>query len=166
MKEKLLRNLMTITTFVVLLVFFSGFNQAYALDCTFTGTAPSYEQILCPVAKLVNLAIIFGGVIFAVFIGFGAIKISTSLGDPKGFEGARKTWTFAIIGVFIVFGSLAILRILGNVFGLSLSYGGTGGLFDNITAPFTEFLIQFKIIDSDPSELIPPSGSPPPGPGP
>jgi heme O synthase-like polyprenyltransferase len=68
-------------------------------------------------ANLINVALIFAGVVAVIFIILGGIKFINSGGDPKRVEGAQKTITFAILGLVIVFSSFLIIHFIGNVTG-------------------------------------------------
>ncbi len=45
-------------------------------------------------------------------------------GDPRGLEGAKQTWTYAVYGFFVVVGFTAIIMIIGKLLGINLSPSG------------------------------------------
>ncbi len=81
------------------------------------------------VATLDCIPIVFSNVLNFIF-GFSAIaalffvllagfKFMTSGGDAKQVEGARKTLTYAIIGLIVVLASYAIIKLIATVTGVS-----------------------------------------------
>ena len=70
------------------------------------------------VANIVFSAVILAAGVVVIFIIVGGYKYMTSGGDPKQLEGARKTITYAIIGMLIVFFSLFFLTILKKILGI------------------------------------------------
>lgn len=75
-----------------------------------TQTLPILIQFIFIIAILLAL----------LFLIFGGFKWITSGGDKAGIEGARKTITYSIIGLIIVFLSYFIVNIIGNFFGVNL----------------------------------------------
>ena len=130
----------SITIFVFLI---STFNIAHAASCVSDNTTPDMIGILCPIFKLANIAILLGGGVFGAMIAVGAIKLAVSMGDPKGLEAAGKTWTYALIGAFIVIGSVAIVKILSTTFGLD--FYDTGSLFSRAASGVSRFLEQMEV---------------------
>lgn len=69
--------------------------------------------------NVVNASIILSGVVALYFIIMGGIKYITSRGDPEAIEGARKTITFALIGlVFIIFSFVIFNFFLYDLIGI------------------------------------------------
>lgn len=62
--------------------------------------------------------LVFAGTAALVLLIIGGIKFITSGGDPKQTEGARKTLTFAILGLVLILLSFAILRFIAQTTGL------------------------------------------------
>ena len=145
----------TITTFLIVLIFVFVPRAAFAqINCDLnavnfavTGSddivVPMPSQIICPFLRLINLALMLSGVVLAVFIGFGAIKLSVSLGDPKGYEGSMRTFLFAIIGFFVVVGSFSLLFMLNRTLGLGLGYGSADNIGEAVFNWWREFLLGF-----------------------
>ncbi len=79
------------------------------------------------VATLACIPIVFKNIVFwlfalagiaaVFFVMFAGIKFLTSGGDPKQVEGARKTMTYAIIGLVIIILSFAIINLIGVITG-------------------------------------------------
>lgn len=73
---------------------------------------------------LIPNAIIFtfivGSLIFFFMLISGAIQWISSGGDKQGLEGARGKITNALIGIVLLFASLAIIRLIEYFFGVSI----------------------------------------------
>lgn len=122
--------MLTFTKYIttLLLIFTLSLNNTYALDCNLdpnnnnSGSVPTTEQILCPILKGINVAIILAGVTFIVMLGYAVVKLALSLGDPKGFQLSQRAAAFAVIGFIIVLGAFTIISIISNTFGLGLTF--------------------------------------------
>lgn len=68
--------------------------------------------------NIVRAALLFAGVVAVFLILISGIKLITSGGDPKQVEGAKKTLTFAIIGLVIILLSFFIISIIGYITGV------------------------------------------------
>lgn len=68
--------------------------------------------------NIVRAALLFAGVVALFFIIISGIRLITSGGDPKAVEGARKTLTFAIIGLVIILLSFFIISVIGYITGV------------------------------------------------
>ena len=116
---------------------FKRINQAIAfiflLSCSFityaqpincdihSDDAPTLDQIVCPLARVINIAILAVGSVLVIMVVVGAMKMALALGDPKGLKGALITWQYVAVGGAIVIGVFAILFILTNLFGINFS---------------------------------------------
>jgi uncharacterized membrane protein len=69
-------------------------------------------------SNLINAALIFSGIVAVIFIIIGGFKYIRSGGDPKQVDGARKTLTFAIIGLILVLLSFFILFMISSFTGV------------------------------------------------
>lgn len=105
-------------TFLVLAL---NFSVTYAADCDLGNAsgAPTPRSIVCVIGRVFNIAMLAGGLVFIGMIGYVAIKFAMSNGDWKGYEGAKTTFTYAVIGVFIVIGVLGIMSLIGKTFGIT-----------------------------------------------
>lgn len=70
-------------------------------------------------AILPNIYVAAGLVIFFMFI-LGGFKVVSSASDSHKMEDGKKTITFAIMGLLIVFGSYWIIQIIQVVTGLEI----------------------------------------------
>jgi hypothetical protein len=68
----------------------------------------------------VTIAIIAAIILALFFLIWGGLQWITSGGDKAKLEGARKTLTFAVIGLIVVFLGFFIVNTLGRFFGVSL----------------------------------------------
>lgn len=69
--------------------------------------------------NIVTTALMFAGIVALFFIMYAGIKFITSSGDPKQLEPARKTLTFAILGLVIVLLAFFIIDVIGFLTGTS-----------------------------------------------
>jgi hypothetical protein len=82
------------------------------------------EKILtidCIPVIIINLifwGLTFVGIVALFLIIFSGIKFITSGGDPKAVETARKTATWAIIGLVVILLSFAIVRLVSDITGV------------------------------------------------
>lgn len=95
------------------------------------GETPHLAQIICPLIALFNIAILVLAGVFVGFIIYGAIKASMALGDPKGIKGAQQTWTYAVVGAFVVLLGFSIIVIVARIFGYD-SIGSLSGMMDSL----------------------------------
>ncbi len=68
---------------------------------------------------IVDWAIGLAGLVAVFFIVFAGIKFLTSGGDPKQVEGARKTLTYAIVGLLVVFLAFSIIKLISVITGVT-----------------------------------------------
>lgn len=64
-------------------------------------------------------AVGLAGITAVFFVIFAGIKFLTSGGDPKQVESAKKTLTFAIIGLIIVLLSFVIISVIAAITNVS-----------------------------------------------
>lgn len=77
-----------------------------------------FLQELIP--NLVGLAFIVGVIIFLFVMILGAIQWITSGGDKTSIESARGRVTNAVIGIFFLLATFAILKLIENFFGIDI----------------------------------------------
>jgi hypothetical protein len=90
-------------------------NQVATLGCIFP-----------IIANVIYWAIGMAGTVALFMIIFAGYQLLFSGGDAKAVDGARKTLTFAILGLVLVFLSFFILNIIATVTGvgcLNFSHG-------------------------------------------
>lgn len=102
-------------------------------------TGPTLGCAFYLIQTIIGWLLTFAGVVALVLIIYSGIKLITSGGDPKQLEGVKKTLTYAIIGLFIVLLSFAIISLISYATGVNcirlmgfdscLGRGGGGGNF-------------------------------------
>jgi hypothetical protein len=75
--------------------------------------------------NVVQVALAFGGIVLFIMLLMGGFKYLSSGGDPKAVEGAKKTLTYAILGIVLLAAAYLILSLIERLTG----------------APVTEFRI-------------------------
>lgn len=71
------------------------------------------------IQNLIFWLLVFAGTVALILVIIAGIKFITSGGDAKQAEGARKTLTFAILGLILIMFSFAILRFIAQTTGLN-----------------------------------------------
>ncbi len=71
------------------------------------------------VSLVINWLLLIGALAFIVQFVLGAIKWINSQGESSKLEEARKQITTALIGILIIFSLFVVIRVIGQVFGLS-----------------------------------------------
>lgn len=88
------------------------------MDCTSADTPTSLQCIPYFISNIISFAIPFAGVVAVFFIVLSGIKFLTSGGDPGKVEGAKRTLTFAIIGLVIILLVFVIIKVFSRTLGL------------------------------------------------
>lgn len=70
-------------------------------------------------SNVITALFAFAGVVALFLIIFSGIKFILSGGDAKQVEGARKTLTYAVIGLLVILFSLLILNLISYVTGVT-----------------------------------------------
>jgi Mn2+/Fe2+ NRAMP family transporter len=70
--------------------------------------------------RVVNILLMFAGLVFVIIIIISGFKFMNSAGDPKTLDGARNTLMNAIIGITIVIVAFLILNIVSTVTGVNV----------------------------------------------
>lgn len=70
------------------------------------------------IKNLVQWALIFAGVVALFLIIYAGFQFVTSKGDPQQVDNAKKTLTYAIIGLLLIFFSFAILNLISAITGV------------------------------------------------
>lgn len=82
------------------------------------GNVASLDCIPVIVGNVVFWLLLLAGIAALILVIISGFKFVTSGGDPKQAEGARKTLTYAIIGLVVVLFSFAIISFIEEVTGL------------------------------------------------
>lgn len=68
--------------------------------------------------NVVVAALVFSGVVALILIIYSGIKFISSKGDQTAIDSAKKTLTYAIIGLVIIFLSFFIVGAIGQLTGV------------------------------------------------
>lgn len=89
-------------------------------SCLKPGTDVATLKCIVPLfANVISWLFALSGVVALFLIIYSGIKFVTSGGDPKQVEGARKTLTYAVIGLLVIFFSYLILNLVSQVTGVA-----------------------------------------------
>ena len=107
-----------------LVIYFSAAFPAYAQfkpwdGCLQDGDVATLKCVPILFQNVITAALMFAGVVALFFIILSGLKMVTSGGDPKAVEGAKKTLTFAIIGLVIILLSFFIINFVSYFTGVS-----------------------------------------------
>lgn len=67
--------------------------------------------------NIIQSSLGFAGIILFILLIIGGFRYITAGGDPKAVEGAKKTLTYAILGVILVASAFLILRLISQFTG-------------------------------------------------
>ncbi len=88
-------------------------------SCLKNGTVATFDCIPYLFQTLLNFIFGIAGIAAVFFVLLAGFKFVTSGGDAKQVEGARKTLTYAIIGLIVVLLSYAIINFIGQATGVT-----------------------------------------------
>ena len=83
------------------------------------GEPPSLTSLSSILSRIVGLFLAASAAALIIMVAYGIIKGSLAAGDPRGLEGAKSTWTYALYGFLIIVLSMVILTLIRKVLGLS-----------------------------------------------
>jgi len=86
--------------------------------CVTADGVPTLKCLPAVFQNIVTAALILAGIVAVILIVLSGIKLITSGGDPKQVEGARKTMTYAIIGLVLILLSFFIIKLIGFMTGV------------------------------------------------
>ena len=70
------------------------------------------------ITLIINAALVFSGLTALVLIIYSGIKYITSKGDQAAIDGAKKTLTYAIIGLIVIFLSFFLVQLISTLTGV------------------------------------------------
>lgn len=79
---------------------------------------PTLSCVFNIVTNFIYWALVFSGSVAVILIVISGIRFISSDGDPKKIAQARKTFSFAIIGLLLIFLSFAILYFIAYFTGV------------------------------------------------
>lgn len=88
-------------------------------DCLENGDVAKLSCIPVVINNVINAALVFSGVIALILIIYSGIKYITSRGDQTAIESAKKTLTYAIIGLIVIFLSFFIVNLISTLTGVT-----------------------------------------------
>ncbi len=101
------------------------------MDCQTFLNLPNKADIPAPlscttyfISNIVSAAVPLAGVAAIILIIWSGIKFLTSGGDPLKVEGAKKTLTWAVVGLVIVLMAFVIFKIFSLVSGVNCTILG------------------------------------------
>lgn len=86
--------------------------------CLYAGDVVTIACIPILFANIIYWLLILSGTVALFFVIFGGFKLLTSGGDAKNVEGARKTITWALIGLVVVLFSFGIVAVIAELTGV------------------------------------------------
>jgi len=84
-------------------------------------TSAAFTSIGAVISTLVTASIIVAGLAAFLFLIVGGFQYLTSGGDKAAAQSARDRITYAIMGLAIVAAAVAIIQVLGAVFGFNIT---------------------------------------------
>ena len=87
--------------------------------CLYKGTSVvTLDCIPIIVGNIIFWLLVFAGIVALILIIISGFKFVTSGGEPKKAEGARKTLTYAVIGLFVILISFGIVAFIAQQTGV------------------------------------------------
>jgi hypothetical protein len=87
-------------------------------SCVENGDVATLSCIPIIIQNIVLAALAFSGLVALVLIIYSGITYITSHGDPQKVEGAKKTLTWAIVGLVVIFLSFFVVNLISQVTGV------------------------------------------------
>lgn len=91
--------------------------------CLITSIPSGSNKIVSFLKNIQGWMLGFAGALAILFIVIGGVKMITSSGNPKQLESAKKTLTYAIIGLVVILLFSVILNLIANDF-IGSIFGG------------------------------------------
>lgn len=87
-------------------------------ECLENGDVATLACIPIVIKNVITAGLVFSGMIALVLIIFAGTRYITSRGDPAKVEGAKKTFTYAILGLIVIFLSFFIVNVISQITGV------------------------------------------------
>lgn len=78
------------------------------------GNIPTLSCLPVLLNNVITALVTIAGIVAIFFIIYSGFKLITSGGDPKQVETAKNSLVYAILGLFVVFLSFAIINIISH----------------------------------------------------
>lgn len=88
------------------------------MDCNDPNIPASLKCIPFFFNNIIAFAMALVGSLAVFFIVLSGIKFLTSGGDPSKVEGAKKSLTYAIVGLVIILMSFVVIKVISTVTGV------------------------------------------------
>jgi hypothetical protein len=131
----MIKKFKSLSIFLVSYMLFSSLFFCFAYYAT--PDAPPLTSIVPIIGRILNIAVGVSGVALVAMIAYGVWKSSLATGDPRGLEGAKQTWSYALYGFFIIVGAYAAIVIISSLLGVGVS---PGGFLGNISSALNSLL--------------------------
>lgn len=96
-----------------------GWDEAGCLDKTISVEGvPTLGCIWVAIQNIINVFTALAGVVALLLIIYSGIKFITSRGDKEKVENAKKTLTFAIIGLIFILFAAFIIKVISDLTGI------------------------------------------------
>lgn len=89
--------------------------QPWDPNCITRDGVPTLQCIPSVFNNIVHAVLLFSGLVALVFIIIGGMKYIHAEGDAKSAEGARKTLTYAILGLVLVLMAYFIITFIAYI---------------------------------------------------
>jgi heme O synthase-like polyprenyltransferase len=80
---------------------------------------PTFDCIPALFTAFITVLLEFAGIVALFLIIVSGISFVLSDGDPKKVDAARKTFVWAILGLFLIFCAFAIINLIAHATGAS-----------------------------------------------
>ena len=100
---------------IVFMALFFGANAVYAAT---PHDPPTMEEAQGVIERIFNIVVLSAVGVFVAVAAYGIWKSSLSVGDPRGLDGAKQTWTYALYGFAVVVLFWAIFKIAQEFLGI------------------------------------------------
>lgn len=112
------RGLLVLSELVLVSLFKAG--PAFAAGCLIEeeGVPPQLSGLACVLVSLLKTGLDLSLAVGSIFFIVGGVKYATATGDPKALDGAKRTLTYAILGLVLVIGARAIITLVANLLGV------------------------------------------------
>jgi len=100
---------------------------------------PIINDLQTPIENIFNISVSLVGIVLVAVLAYGIWKSSMSLGDPRGLEGAKQTWTYALFGFAVVVLFFFLFTFLTSIFGIE-TLASPRHLLDKVFEAITELI--------------------------
>ncbi len=93
---------------------------------------PTFEKLFNLILKIFGIILAVSGGVFVIMVAYGIIKSSLATGDPRGIEGAKSTWSYAIYGFMVIIISWVLVIFIRNLLGMSTEGLSPSGFLNSV----------------------------------